>query len=55
MAAERKYKCKYCEKMITTEDGMCSHCKEKLPLVRQLLRMVKDEAKRIEGMRYGRN
>lgn len=55
MAVERKHKCKYCDKMISTEDGMCSHCKTKLELVRKLLRMVKDEAKRIEGMRYGRD
>ena len=49
MAVERKYKCKYCDKLITTEGGMCSHCKEKLPLVRKLLRMVRAEAARQYG------
>lgn len=39
---ERKYKCKYCDKMIPNKDGMCSHCKTKLELVRKLLRMVRD-------------
>lgn len=42
MAVERKHKCKYCDKMIYTEGGMCSSCKDKLALVRKLLRMVKD-------------
>lgn len=42
MAAERKYKCKYCDKKIATKGGMCSRCKEKLVLVRRLLVMVKD-------------
>lgn len=43
---ERKYKCKYCDKMITGEGGMCSHCKEKLKLVKKLLRMVKTAAEK---------
>lgn len=42
MAVERKYKCKYCEKLITADGSMCSRCKEKLMLVRKLLRMVND-------------
>lgn len=41
---ERKYKCKYCNKMITTKGGMCSYCEEKLKDVRTLLRMVKNAA-----------
>lgn len=41
---ERKYKCKYCDKMIKNEGGMCSTCKTKLALVRKLLRMVKNAA-----------
>jgi hypothetical protein len=41
---ERKHKCRYCDKMIYTEGGLCSHCKEKLMLVRKLLRMVKTAA-----------
>ena len=46
---ERKYKCKYCDKMITTEGGICSHCKEKLVLVRKLLRMVRNAAEKGSG------
>lgn len=49
MAFERKYKCKYCDKMIIIENGMCSNCKEKLKLVRKLLRMVRDEYERQHG------
>lgn len=41
---KQKYKCKYCNKMITTDGGMCSCCKNKLALVRKLLLMVKTEA-----------
>ena len=40
MASERKYKCKYCDKKISTEGGMCSYCKDKLAMVRKILRMV---------------
>lgn len=49
MAVERKYKCKYCDKMIVIEGGMCSHCSTKLKLVRKLLRMVRDEYERQHG------
>jgi hypothetical protein len=35
----KKYKCRYCNKLITVKGGMCSECKEKLDLVRKLLRM----------------
>ena len=38
---ERKHKCKYCDRMITTKRDMCQYCTEKLPFVRTLLRMVK--------------
>lgn len=41
---ERKYKCKYCNKMITTKGGMCSYCESKLQMVRKLLRMVNSVA-----------
>ena len=41
---ERKYKCKYCNKLIAVEGGMCSSCEEKLVLVRKLLRMVNNAA-----------
>lgn len=44
MAVERKYKCKYCNKMIAFEGGMCTDCSNKLKLVRKLLRMVKRAA-----------
>lgn len=41
---ERKYKCKYCNKLIAVEGGMCSDCEENLKLVKTLLRMVKTAA-----------
>jgi hypothetical protein len=47
---ERKYKCKYCDKMITTEGGMCSYCVDKLALVRKLLRMVKNAKEKADEM-----
>lgn len=40
----RKYKCKYCNKLIAVKDGMCSDCEEKLMLVKKLLRMVNNAA-----------
>ena len=43
---ERKYKCKYCNKKIAVEGGMCSWCESKLALVRKLLLMVKNQAKK---------
>ena len=42
MAVERKYKCKYCGKMITNKLCICTNCEGKLRLVRKLLRMVKE-------------
>lgn len=39
-----KHKCKYCNKKIYSEGGVCPDCKEKLKLVRKLLRMVKTAA-----------
>jgi hypothetical protein len=44
----RKYKCKYCNKMIVVEGGMCWDCKEKLEDVKTLLRMVKTAARKKE-------
>jgi hypothetical protein len=32
-------KCKYCEKEAQKGSDYCSYCKEKLPLVRKLIRM----------------
>lgn len=46
---ELKYKCKYCNKIISIKDGVCSSCKSKLVLVRKLLRMVKTAAGKEDG------
>lgn len=48
---ERKYKCKYCNKMITVKGGMCSNCEEKYAMVRTLLRMVKNAAEKRDTKR----
>ncbi len=41
--AERNRVCKYCghKAVRTIKDNICWNCREKLPLIRQLLRMVK--------------
>ncbi len=46
---ERKYKCKYCDKMITQKNGACSWCRSKIKLVRKLLRMVKEYSANEKG------
>lgn len=43
---ERKYKCKYCNKLIIVKDGMCSDCEEKYALASKLLKMVKTAAEK---------
>lgn len=54
MPSKRKYKCKYCDSLISVNGGLCSTCQEKLVLVRKLLRMVKTAAQK-EGRNYGKS
>ena len=43
--------CKYCGSKCTSGGEICWRCKEKLPLVRQLLQMVRDAKERVEQER----
>jgi hypothetical protein len=48
---KNKVICKYCGQLITVSNndtmGMCGKCRAKLPLVRKLLKMVKNTAEKV--------
>lgn len=47
---ERKYKaCKYCKADTSNADGVCSHCRDKLILIRKI-RRIGDELRRQADM-----